>query len=123
MHKYRFRKIKKVTFHGKKSTADFDIELFKEAVGIFDETISKLDEVADGLFATLGMRNLSAFIGEMFAAALAKASNGFLVKNPHQDGYPDLLVMTRGGKELYTSLVNNLRDKRPFSPFLAGGME
>src|SRR3989344_1630048 len=123
MHKYRFRKIKKVTFHGKKSTADFDIELFKEAVGIFDETISKLDEVSDGLFSTLGMRNLSAFIGEMFAAALAKASKGFLVKNPHQDGYPDLLVMTDEGKALLKTLEQNMQDKKPFSDFASGGIE
>ncbi|HUX80784.1 MAG TPA: hypothetical protein VMV38_00440, partial [Candidatus Paceibacterota bacterium] len=90
MHSYTFRKIKNVKFHGKKSQADIDIAVFKQAVSNFDEAITKLDEVADGLFATLGMRNLSAFIGEMFAAALAKASNGFLLKNPHQDGYPDL---------------------------------
>ena len=123
MNKYRFRKIKKITFRGKKSTADFDIELFKEAVGIFDETISKLEEVSDGLFSTLGMRNLSAFIGEMFAAALAKASKGFLVKNPHQDGYPDLLVMTDEGKALLKTLENNMQDKKPFSDFASGGIE
>src|SRR3989344_3559975 len=123
MHKYNFRKIKNVTFRGKKSSADLDLELFKQAVGNFDETISKLGEVADGLFSTLGMRNLSAFIGEVFAAALAKASKGFLVKNPHQDGYPDLLVMTEEGKALLKTLEKNMQDKKPFSDFASGGIE
>jgi hypothetical protein len=123
MHSYTFRKIKNVTFRGKKSQADIDIEVFKQAVSNFDEAIAKLDEVADGLFATLGMRNLSAFIGEMFAAALAKASSGFLIKNPHQDGYPDLLVMTDEGKALLKTLEQNMQDKKPFSDFASGGIE
>jgi hypothetical protein len=123
MHHYRFRDIKKLTFRGKKSTADLDIKIFKKAVKFFDKTISKLEEAADELFSTLGMRNLSAFIGEVFAAALAKASMGFLVKNPHQDGYPDLLVMTEEGKALLKTLEQNMQDKKPFSDFASGGIE
>lgn len=123
MHDYTFRSIKSVQFRGKNSRADIDIETFKQAVKNFDEAITKLEEVADGLFATLGMRNLSAFIGEMFAAALAKASDGFLVKNPHQDGYPDLLVMTDEGKALLKTLEQNMQDKKPFSDFASGGIE
>lgn len=123
MNNYHFNDSKKVTFRGKKSTADLEVETFKNALNFFDETISKLDEVSEGLFSTLGMRNLSAFIGEVFAAALSKASNGFLIKNPHQDGYPDLLVMTEEGKALLKSLEQNMQDKKPFSDFASGGIE
>jgi len=123
MRKYTFRKTNSVQFRGKKSRADIDIEVFKQAIRNFDEAVTKLEEVADGLFSTLGMRNLSAFIGEMFAAALAKASRGFLIKNPHQDGYPDLLVMTDEGKALLKTLEQNMQDKKPFSDFAAGGIE
>lgn len=123
MHSHTFRKVKSIQFRGKKSRADIDIEVFKQAVHNFDESMAKLEKVADGLFATLGMRNLSAFVGEMFAAALAKASGGFLVKNPHQDGYPDLLVMTDEGKALLKTLEQNMQDKKPFSDFASGGLE
>jgi hypothetical protein len=69
------------------------------------------------------MRNLSAFIGELLAASLAKNSNGTLRKNPHQDGYPDLLIMDDEGAALWASLEGNLRAKKPFSPFRTGGIE
>ncbi|WP_308254988.1 hypothetical protein [Geminocystis sp. GBBB08] len=45
------------------------------------------------IFAILGMRNLSSFIGELFAINFAQKSGGLFMKNPHQDGYPDLLLM------------------------------
>ncbi len=123
MSQYRFKDVEKVEFRGKKSKADLRVDIFKEALTIFDETISKLKEVSEGLFFTLGMRNLSAFVGEVFAAALAKASKGFLIKNPHQDGYPDLLVMTAEGKKLLKTLEQNMQDKKPFSDFASGGIE
>lgn len=71
----------------------------------------------------LGMRNLSAFVGEVFAASLASESAGLFLKNPHQDGYPDLLLMDSVGRAEYSRLVNNLQDKAPFSPFATGGIE
>lgn len=123
MHNYTFKNVKNIQFRGKKSRVDIEIGVFKQAVRNFDEAMSKLDEVADGLFSTLGMRNLSAFVGEMFAAALAKASDGFLIKNPHQDGYPDLLAMTDEGKKLLKTLEKNMQDKKPFSGFATGGLE
>jgi hypothetical protein len=77
------------------------------------------------IFSILGMRNLSAFIGELFVASLANYSNGLFIKNPHQDGYPDLLLMDAYGQSLYQSLLNSgrMRDKAPFSPFPHGGLE
>lgn len=77
------------------------------------------------VFSILGMRNLSAFIGELFAASLIKESNGKYIKNPHQDGYPDLLLMNASGTAAYAKLerAGQLRDKGPFSPFADGGLE
>lgn len=71
----------------------------------------------------LGLRNLSAFVGEPFAAALAKASDGLLLANPHQDGYPDLLLMDAHGRRVWRQLAEHLDEKTPFSPFAGGGME
>jgi hypothetical protein len=39
------------------------------------------------------MRNLSAVIGEIFVTACVKNLSGNFLKNPHQDGYPDLIAM------------------------------
>ncbi len=75
------------------------------------------------VFSILGMRNLSAFIGELLAAAIVKASAGRFRKNPHQDGYPDLLLMDAGGTAAWAALAGRLRDKGPFSPFPTGGIE
>lgn len=72
---------------------------------------------------TLGLRSLSAFVGELFAAALAKASGKRLLLNPHQDGYPDLLLMDTEGQANWSRLADRLNEKAPFSPFASGGME
>ena len=71
----------------------------------------------------LGLRNLSAFVGELFAAALGKASDGLLLPNPHQDGYPDLLLMDAHGRKAWNQLAEHLDEKTPFSPFAGGGVE
>jgi hypothetical protein len=63
--------------------------------------ISKFDV---NIFEILGMRNLSSFVGEVFAASVAKESNGLFRKNPHQDGYPDLLLMDERGLVEYSAL-------------------
>lgn len=75
------------------------------------------------VFGILGMRNLSAFVGELFAASIIKHSDGLFLKNPHQDGYPDLLAMNKEGKRLWAQLQPRLREKQPFSPFANGGIE
>lgn len=73
--------------------------------------------------AVLGLRNLSAFVGELFATGLAKASDGLLVRNPHQDGHPDLLLMDAVGRRRWQGLSDRLDEKEPFSPFVGGGVE
>ncbi|MBI5170535.1 MAG: bsaAI [Candidatus Eisenbacteria bacterium] len=69
------------------------------------------------------MRNLSAFVGEVFAAAMILEHSDLLRKNPHQDGYPDLLVMDAEGAREWARLSGRLREKAPFSPFGPGGFE
>ena len=98
---------------------DFILPAIEHTHSVIEE-ISKFDV---DIFSILGMRNLSAFVGEVFVTSCVKASNGMLVRNPHQDGYPDLLLMDKNGKSLFDSLKDALRDKSPFSPFKTGGIE
>ena len=71
----------------------------------------------------MGLRNLSAFVGEVFNLACSRVAKGYVENNPHQDGYPDLLVMDTEGKKLWDSLKSRSREKDPFSPFQTGGIE
>lgn len=94
------------------------------AISHANEMFKKFAKVNDNLdlFAILGMRNLSAFVGEVYVASLAQVTTSLLMKNPHQDGYPDLLLMDSLGQEVL-STISDLHDKAPFSPFAAGGIE
>jgi hypothetical protein len=100
-----------------------ETEVLEFAVQETNRLFEELHSVAPYVFEILGMRNLSAFVGEAFAAEIAKASDGELVPNPHQDGYPDLLLMDESGERLWFSVESQWRDKAPFSPFKTGGME
>jgi hypothetical protein len=98
-------------------------DIIKETIEGFDTVIKRLQEVEVDIFGILGMRNLSAFVGELFAASLIKESGNQFVKNPHQDGYPDLLLMDKFGARAWEALSSRLREKQPFSPFPTGGIE
>lgn len=100
-------------------------EIFERALADVQLVIESLNDIPVDVFSILGMRNLSAFIGELFAKSLVKESENRYVGNPHQDGYPDLLLMDPHGMDLYETirLRNGLRDKSPFSPFANGGLE
>jgi len=100
-----------------------DKSLILKAIHQTHDVLDKINGFEVNIFEILGMRNLSAFIGELFAAEVVKNSEGFLLKNPHQDGYPDMLVMDEDGKRLWGELKFRLRDKQPFSPFPNGGIE
>lgn len=108
---------------GKKVT--IDKEMFDRALSDVQSVINDINALPVDIFKMLGMRNLSAFIGELFVVSLVKESDQFFVKNPHQDGYPDLLLMNDDGKKALEILENEgrLRDKYPFSPFINGGVE
>lgn len=111
---------------GNNEVADLCLETVRKAVKDCHNVIDKiLHNIPVDVFSILGMRNLSAFIGELFAKSLESESGGLLKSNPHQDGYPDLLLMDQKGKELWRLLEHRgeLRAKGPFSPFQNGGLE
>jgi len=97
--------------------------ILTSAINVTHELIDDLYGVDLDVATVLGMRNLSAFVGELFAAAVVKTSAGLFEPNPHQDGYPDLLLMDQTGKKAWKDLKHLLNEKGPFSPFMGGGIE
>ena len=98
------------------------------------DTITRAVDVAHGLIddlyavdldvaAVLGLRNLSAFIGELLAAAMVQVTDGLLRANPHIDGYPDLLLLDSYGRRHWNRLESRVDEKASFSPFQGGGIE
>lgn len=111
---------------GSGGTANFDIDLISRALEDVHITISKIiTDVPVNVFDILGMRNLSAFVGELFAKSVERESGGQYISNPHQDGYPDLLLMDDPGLSAYNRIkeAGQIYDKGPFSPFVEGGIE
>lgn len=103
-----------------------DLLIFEKALHDVHRVVDTITrDVPVDIFSILGMRNLSAFVGELFAKSLAKESAGRFIGNPHQDGYPDLLLMDDEGRRIYGEIRarSGLRDKSPFSPFQNGGLE
>lgn len=98
-------------------------EIILQAINYTHTIIDKFTQFDVDVFGILGMRNLSSFIGEIFAASIIKHSDGMFKKNPHQDGYPDLLLMDKNGLRLWEELEHRTREKNPFSPFANGGIE
>jgi hypothetical protein len=98
-------------------------KIILDAINYTHTIIDKFAQFDVDVFGILGMRNLSSFIGELFAASIIKHSNEQFKKNPHQDGYPDLLLMDRNGIRLWNELEHRIREKNPFSPFANGGIE
>lgn len=121
--KYILSSEKGITYRYKKQEIYICNKDIRKALHKANQKIYHIDKLEPEIFSLLGMRNLSAFLGEIFASSLASVSDGKFIKNPHQDGYPDLLAMTELGKTSYENLKNNLQDKKPFSPFLTGGIE
>lgn len=105
------------------SFSQLDPETIRASIEGFDSAIKRLREIEVDIFGLLGMRNLSSFVGELFGSYLIKQSNGLFIKNPHQDGYPDLLLLDKFGKPHWESLTSRSREKIPFSPFVMGGVE
>jgi hypothetical protein len=110
-------------FKNRTENIKFEKRIITDAISYSHDILEKFVAFEVDVFSILGMRNLSAFIGEIFAASIQKKSEGKFLKNPHQDGYPDLLSMHKDGKELWEKLKNRLDEKNPFSPFKEGGIE
>jgi hypothetical protein len=97
------------------------------AIKDLSDTTMKFDI---NIFETLGMRNLSGMVGEYFARSVVKVSGCKLEYNPHQDGYPDLLLVDTNQKKAFLDTLYTLKDnkrypidKNHFSPFKYGGIE
>lgn len=97
------------------------------AIRELSDTTMKFDI---NILETLGMRNLSGMVGEYFARSVVKVSGGKLESNPHQDGYPDLLLIDTQQKRAYLDTLYVIKDskrhpidKEHFSPFQYGGIE
>lgn len=103
----------------------FDSKIFLSAIDKYNEKIKKLYGMDFDIASLLGMRNLSAAVGELYVQSFAEASNGLFKKNPHQDGYPDLLLMDSLGLKAFSEIEkeNLLQEKARFSPFKTGGVE
>lgn len=104
---------------------NIDINIFIEALNVYNKKINTFYDTKIDIASILGMRNLSAVIGELFVHSFAEVSNGLFIKNPHQDGYPDLLLMDTEGIQIYKQIEkeNLLQEKHRFSPFASGGLE
>jgi hypothetical protein len=103
---------------------ELDPQFVLEAVQATTRLFDELHRVSPHVFALLGMRNLSAFVGAAFIEELSKATSRTLILNPHQDGYPDLLLMDKPGRAMWVAIADaQIRDKGPFSPFPGGGLE
>lgn len=84
-------------------------------------------EIELEIFHILGQRNISGFIGEVFARFLEKEVD-VLKSNPHQDGRPDLLNLSSDESKIF--FLNSFSDshhnnpiKERFTPYLYGGLE
>lgn len=98
-------------------------EVISEAIMQTNRVFVELSSVVPYVYELLQMRNLSAFVGAAFCQELATSSKGLLRLNPHQDGYPDLLLMDQKGQQHWNELEGQHQEKDPFSPFVMGGIE
>jgi hypothetical protein len=103
----------------------------KECIQAANETIELFHDLSTlygiELFQLLGLRNLSSFVGEVFAKQLRLSDPERFMSNPNQDGYPDLCALTPEGlKYIERSRREDgtlRRDKELWSPYPHGGIE
>jgi hypothetical protein len=84
--------------------AQNDITKVAVATNEYLHSISKyFEELNFHVFDTLGQRNISGFIGEVFSNIFVKKISGFVV-NPHGDGRPDLIdISTKKSQDYFNS--------------------
>lgn len=107
-----------------------DPKLVRNAVIEANRTIELIHDLAASneapVFDLLGLRNLSSFVGEIFAGAMRSLNEDYLLRNPNQDGHPDLMALTPEGQKYIQERTRNGqidRDKRHWSPYPFGGIE
>jgi hypothetical protein len=108
---------------------NLDAKLIEQAAHKANLAIELIDDLASGndipIFTLLGLRNLSSFIGEIFASEVFRLLNDKLRPNPNQDGYPDLLAYTPEGKAYIEERERKGETsvKKFWSPYPYGGIE
>ena len=120
---YHARDFQQIPVSRGRGRVQLPVSIITTAINVAHELIDDLYAVDLDVAAILGLRNLSAFIGELLAAGMARTAAGQLEPNPHQDGYPDLLLMDDHGRAQWDLLKGRMGEKGPFSPFLGGGLE
>ncbi len=120
---YIINKNNSVVFSNGTETLEITPDEMSKIIKDTNEIIDQISHFPVNVFEVLGMRNLSAFIGELLVATVVKNLPEKFAKNPHQDGYPDLLALTGTGKKHWDEVQKLLRHKEPFSPFKTGGIE
>ncbi len=101
----------------------FPISVLRGSIDLAHGFIDDMYAADLDIARVLGLRNLSAFVGELVATGIARSSDGLFRLNPHQDGYPDLLLMDGRGRRELERLRDRMNEKGPFSPFASGGIE
>jgi hypothetical protein len=92
------------------------------------EILYKFNELNIDFLESLGQRNLSGVIGEIFKHFLVRELKEFML-NPHSDGQPDLIFLNDNEKLSYYEKCflkigsKTLPIKDRFSPFKYGGIE
>lgn len=87
-----------------------------------------LNDLGFDIFVSLGQRNISGFIGEIFKNMLANRLDG-LITNPHPDGRPDILAVETDEIKRYYSICfetingSSVPIKDMLTPFRYGGIE
>ena len=120
---YHVRDVQQILVSRGRDRVRLPARIITEAINVAHELIDDLYAVDLDIAAILGLRNLSEFIGELLAAGMVRTADKQLEPNPHQDGYPDLLLMDDYGRAQWDILKGRTGEKRPFSPFPGGGLE
>jgi transcriptional regulator with XRE-family HTH domain len=120
---YLVREVECLELRRGKASIPMSTKLVFQAVDRAHELIDQIYSMQLDIAMVLGRRNLSAFIGELLAAAIVQVADGKFRHNPHQDGYPDLLFMDEIGKRAWEAVEHQRGDKAPFNNFAGGGIE
>ena len=105
------------------ASVPFPTSILTSAITVAHDFVDDMYAADLDIARLLGLRNLSAFVGELVGAGIARTGEDRFVKNPHQDGYPDLLLMDERGARALARLRDRMNEKQPFSPFASGGIE
>lgn len=104
------------------------IEVADEANNYIRNLVNIFSDIGFDIFYSLGQRNISGFIGEIYKNILAK-HHSELLPNPHPDGRPDIIALdTQDAIDYYKSCFTEINGRRVpikdrLTPFKYGGIE